>query len=278
MSLLILDSVEKTYKRGSPFTGKDTVHALRPLSLSVPENGWVGLIGRRGSGKSTLGRIALGVEKPDRGTVLYRKQNIATLKGNAYTTFRREVQTVFQNALASVNPRWQVKEILAEPLRNYVHLSRKDLKQRVISLLESVGLCANDYIKYPHQFSGGQLQRVCIARALASKPRLIVLDEAVSSLDMLVQSQIMELLEKIQKESGTVYLFISHDLRIVFRYCQRIHFLDNGTIIQTIDTRSHEHIPLHESFKKFIDSCGIGDTFPDEVVHDFILAQTTKRG
>jgi len=230
VSLLALENVSKTYVRGGWFGRREEVPALRNVSLAVREGESVGVIGRSGAGKSTLGRLVLGLEEPDSGTVSYRGKLFRSFSRQDWRQFRREVQVVFQNALGSVNPRWPVFDIIAEPIRNSRPISGSVLMARVAELLMMVGLEPNDKDKLPHQFSGGQLQRVCIARALSVKPRLIVLDEAVSSLDMLIQAQILELLRNLQRDTGLSYFFVSHDIRIVAGFCHEVAVVSQGSV------------------------------------------------
>lgn len=238
MNLLELDSVTKAYHRGGWFGRGERIEAISGVSLVVPEGGSIGLIGRSGAGKSTLGRMILGLERPDSGAVRYRGQDLQTFSKHDWRQFRHEVQVVFQNALGSVNPRWPVSDIIAEPLRNFELLTEAGLRKRIEELLETVGLEATDADKYPHQFSGGQLQRICIARALSLQPRLIILDEAVSSLDMIIQAQILKLLRDLRASTGVSYLFVSHDIRIVAGFCDTVAVLHQGRITSTVSDLS----------------------------------------
>ncbi|WP_028579637.1 ABC transporter ATP-binding protein [Desulfogranum japonicum] len=230
MKLLELTNVNKTYHRGGWFVQRDNVEALSDVSLTVEEQCSVGVIGRSGAGKSTLGRLILGLERPNGGNIRYRDKDMMDFSRSDWRRFRREVQVVFQNAQGSVNPRWQVFDIIAEPIRNNQRLSTGELEKKIDQLLQMVGLDPQDKRKYAHQFSGGQLQRVCIARALSIEPKLIVLDEAVSSLDMLIQAQILALLRELQRQTHVSYLFISHDIRIVAGFCDKVVVLDGGRV------------------------------------------------
>lgn len=238
MNLLELDKATKKYYRGGWFSRGEEVNALTDISLTVEEGTSVGVIGRSGAGKSTLGRLILGLERPNEGMVRYRGKDLRQFTRQDWRQFRREVQVVFQNALGSVNPRWQVRDSIAEPIRNSTRRSKSEVFSRVASLMNMVGLDPLDVDKYPHQFSGGQLQRICIARALAVQPRLIVLDEAVSSLDMIIQAQILKLLRNLQQETGVSYLFISHDIRIVSGFCDKVAIMDKGRITSKIEDLS----------------------------------------
>lgn len=230
MTLLQAQGLTKTYIRGGLFGRGEVVPVLRNVALTVAAGECVGLVGRSGSGKSTLGRILLGLERPDAGRVLLHGMDLHAARGRQAREVRRMVQVVFQDAAGSLNPRWTVGRSIAEPLQNFEHLQGAALDRRIHELLEQVGLAARDAGKLPHALSGGQQQRVCIARALAPRPVLLILDEAVSSLDMLVQARILDLLEALRRVHGTAYLFISHDLRLVRRFADRALLMDAGRL------------------------------------------------
>jgi len=235
MRLLTLERIRKSYRRGGVFRQRERVDALADVSLAMDERTCLGLVGPSGAGKSTLGRIALGLERPDIGTVRFMGCDLTNGDGKDFRAMRRHLQGVFQDCLQSINPRFKASEAIGEPLRNFERLSSRKLRLRIGELLEMVGLKEEDGRKYPHQFSGGELQRVCIARAVAPKPRLIVLDEAVSGLDVLVQAQVLDLLSWLQQELKMAFLFISHDLRVIRRLCDRVAVLHFGRIIETSD-------------------------------------------
>jgi nickel transport system ATP-binding protein len=230
MSVLSLRGVTKSYRQGGFFGGGRRREVLSGVDLDLSRGECLGLVGRSGCGKSTLGRVALGLERPDAGTVRYKGRDVADLAGQAWKDFRRNVQVVFQNYAGAVNPRMRAMDIVAEPLRNFGRESGSDLERRVGDLLEAVWLRPSDAAKRPHQFSGGQLQRVCIARAMALDPEVLVLDEAVSSLDMLSQARVTDLLEVLTRERGVSCLFISHDLRVVSRLCSRVAVMRHGRV------------------------------------------------
>lgn len=233
MSVLCIENVHKSYRQGGIFSTGKPVDVLRGVSIELERGECLGLVGRSGCGKSTLGRMALGVERPNQGVVRYKGRDIRTLDRAEFRVFRRNVQVVFQNFVGAVNPRMSAGEIVAEPLRNFEPLPAGKLASRVGELLEAVGLSASDAAKRPASFSGGQLQRVCIARAMALDPEVLVLDEAVSSLDMLVQAQVMDLLSSLSRERGVSCLFISHDLRVVARLCSRVAVMQAGRIVES---------------------------------------------
>ena len=232
--LLELENIYKSYQRGGWFGRGDKVAAVKGVSLTVPEGGRVGLIGRSGAGKSSLCRLLLGLEKADSGIMRYRGTDTRSFDKTDWRRFRGEVQVVFQNALGSVNPRWRAQDILLEPVLNFHRLSDRQQQQKTAELLHLVGLDATDADKYPRQFSGGQLQRICIARALALQPKLVILDEAVSSLDMVIQAEILTLLKRLQVETGVSYLFVSHDIRIVAGFCDSVAVMHQGAVTSQV--------------------------------------------
>ena len=232
MNLLELKGIHKSYRRGGLFGNKERFEVLKEINLNLKQRDCVGLLGRSGSGKSTLGRIVLNLEPPDSGKVFYQGRWVEKMTKQEYRDYRKNTQVVFQNSLGSTNPRLTAGQIVAEPIINFETLGDRQLRQRINELLERVGLSSADAEKYPHQFSGGELQRVCIARAIALQPKLIVLDEAVSSLDMLIQARILKLLLELQKELAMTYLFISHDIRVLLKVSNRIAVMDNGCLVE----------------------------------------------
>lgn len=232
MTLLEAQAVSKAYGIGGAFSRRRARTVLHDVDLAVEAGECVGLLGASGSGKSTLGRLLAGIEAPDDGTVRYRDQPIGGLTGEAYVTFRRNVQVVFQDSVGAVNPRHRIRRIIAEPLVNFDGLAGVALGDRVSALLENVGIDPAEADKLPGQMSGGQLQRVCIARALAPDPGLIILDEAVSNLDLTLQIAVLDLLAGLRHRTGTAFLFITHDLRLVRRFCDRVVVLEDGCIVE----------------------------------------------
>lgn len=231
MTLLSADGVSQRYARSS-FDGAPGGTVVRDVTLALAPGESVALVGASGAGKSTLGRLLLGLETPSSGCVRFRGENIAALRGERYRAYRRAVQIVFQDSMSAVNPRLEVARIIAEPLRHLSSLDKSARRQRVLELLEQVGLTAELAAKLPGQLSGGQLQRVCIARALAVGPELLVLDEAVSNLDLVMQIQILELLAALRQRLDMAMLFITHDLRLMRRLCERVVVMDEGRIVE----------------------------------------------
>jgi nickel transport system ATP-binding protein len=210
--------------------GRNQVRVLNGLDLKVEQGGCLGLLGASGCGKSTAGRLILGLETPDNGAVLYKGRDLRELKGGEKSEFRRNSQVVFQNSHGAVNPRFRAWKIIGEPIMNFEKISGSELRERAAMLLKKVGLSEADLEKLPHQFSGGELQRVCIARALALSPEFILLDEAVSALDMLNQSLVLDLVMELKRTTGTTFLFISHDMRVLLKVSDSIAVMDGGRV------------------------------------------------
>lgn len=210
--------------------------ALQSVSFGISRGECVGVVGASGSGKSTLGRVLLGLERPEAGEVMLAGTSIYAKSGLWRRRFGNggRVGAVFQDYSSSVNPLMCITDIVAEPLRLQSRLSQMAARERVGTLLHQVGLDDALGTRYPHQLSGGQMQRVCIARAIASEPELVVLDEAVSALDVAVQRQILDLLAELRQRLGLTYVFISHDLTAVTYLCQRVLFLHQGQIIEQV--------------------------------------------
>jgi len=237
MAIMELSKVTRRYRRGGRggwFRRGRAMVAVDEVSLTLEPGRCLGLIGRSGSGKSTLGRLVLGLEKPNSGAVLWKGRDVRALRGPDYLDFRRNVQVVFQNVQAAVNPRLPIWKVVAEPLENFDGLSGSAARKAAVALLRRVDLDEKDADRLPHQFSGGMLQRVCIARALAPRPACLVLDEAVSSLDMVVQAQIIDLLDEIRRETGAACLFISHDIRVIRRACDELAVMHLGRLVDRL--------------------------------------------
>jgi ABC-type glutathione transport system ATPase component len=214
------------------FGGRAGTVALDGISVKVRVGETLALVGESGSGKSTLGRILAGLDRPDRGHVLWGDRDISSMSGHERASFRRGVQIVFQDPYASLNPRMTVASMLAEVLTVHGLAEGHEVPRRVGMLLDRVGLDVDSAARYPHEFSGGQRQRIGIARALAVEPTIIIADEPVSALDVSVQAKILALLEELRSDLGLGYLFISHDLAVVRRVADRVAVMHRGRIIE----------------------------------------------
>ncbi|HEX3099318.1 MAG TPA: ABC transporter ATP-binding protein [Usitatibacter sp.] len=226
-------------------TRKGVVHAADEVSFHIAEGETLGLVGESGCGKSSTAKAVLKLVDPTSGEISWRGQRIESLSPAAMRPFRRELQAVFQDPYSSLNPRMRASDIVAEPIRNFESVGESEIQARVAALFERVGLRADQMVKYPYEFSGGQRQRLGIARALAPKPRLIVCDEPVSALDVSVQAQVINLLMDLQEEFSLSYLFVAHDLAVVEHISHRVAVMYLGRIVELADTESIFARPQH---------------------------------
>ena len=221
------------------------VHAADDVSFHIAEGETLGLVGESGCGKSSTAKAILKLVDATFGEIVWRGQRIDALSPGSMRPFRRELQAVFQDPYSSLNPRMRAADIVAEPIRNFEDTPRAEIRERVAALFERVGLRPDQMVKYPYEFSGGQRQRLGIARALAPKPRLIVCDEPVSALDVSVQAQVINLLMDLQDEFGLSYLFVAHDLAVVEHISHRVAVMYLGRIVELGDTESIFERPQH---------------------------------
>ena len=244
----------------SVFGKKKYLKAVNDVSFEVFENETFGLVGESGCGKSTLGRTLVKIYDPTEGKVWFKGKDISTLKGEDLKKFRKEAQMIFQDPYASLNARMTVGEIIKEPMDIHgLYSSNKEKEEKASELLEIVGLKPDHIRRYPHEFSGGQRQRISIARTLALDPSFIVCDEPISALDVSIQAQIINLLEKIQAERNISYLFIAHDLGAVKHISKRIGAMYLGSLVEVGDSNELYHNPLHPYTKALLSAIPIPD-------------------
>ncbi|NRS47175.1 ABC transporter ATP-binding protein [Brevibacillus sp. HB2.2] len=221
------------------------VKAVDDVSFGIRPGETFGLVGESGCGKSTLGRVVLNLQRATSGEVLFDGTNIHQVNRQENLKLRRDMQIIFQDPFGSLNPRFLVSDIIGEPLRVHLRASAKEMDERVVELMSLVGLDPSRRNRYPHEFSGGQRQRIGIARSIALSPRFIVADEAVSALDVSVQSQVLNLMMKLQKEMGLTYLFIAHGLNVVRHISDRVGVMYLGKMVEIARTDDLFAQPLH---------------------------------
>lgn len=231
-----------------------TMVAVDDVSFAIRRGETFGLVGESGSGKSTIGRIIARLVDPSAGSVRFQGDDWLKLSGSTLRQRRRDVQMVFQSPYASLDPRWRVRDLLAEPLKSYTDLKGAMLTRRAAELLDQVGLNPDWLERYPHQFSGGQRQRIAIARALASSPKLLIADEPVSALDVSSQAQVLRLLKRICDEQGLALLFISHDLSVIDDLCTRVGVLNRGKLEELGATDEVFSNPRTDYTRRLIDA------------------------
>ncbi|WP_066056373.1 ABC transporter ATP-binding protein [Robertmurraya korlensis] len=259
--LLKVDNLKKYFPITGGLFGKTVGHvkAVDDVSFYVRKGETLGLVGESGCGKSTTGRVLMRLLEATEGKVVFEDQELTSLNSNAMRKMRKEIQMVFQDPFASLNPRHTVEKILEEPLIVHGIGDKEERKRRVREMLEVVGLSSYHAKRYPHQFSGGQRQRIGIARALMTKPKLIIADEPVSALDVSIQSQVLNLLEDLQKEFGLTYIFIAHDLGVVKHISDRVGVMYLGRLVEITESEKLYENPLHPYTKALLDSIPIPD-------------------
>ena len=232
--ILSLKDLKVYYPIRSGFFNRvtDNVTAVDGVDLTIHEGETVGLVGESGSGKTTIGKTIVGLEQMTSGKLIYKGQDVSKKKIRNQLKYNKDVQMIFQDAFSSLNPRKNIYDIIAEPIRNFEKLDPNSENKRILELLDIVGLPKQTLSQYPFQFSGGQQQRIGIARAVATNPKLIVADEPVSALDLSVQAQVLNFMKLIQKDLGIAFLFISHDLGVVRHMTDNIAVMHNGRIVE----------------------------------------------
>lgn len=246
-ALLEIRGLRREYARPSLFGKGQYFPALKGIDLDVRAGEVLGLVGESGSGKSTLARLAMALDRPDGGSVKFEGEDLFSLSHARLRQRRRDFQMVFQDPFGSLDPRHRVGRIVAEPLHLVTpSLSKTEAHSRVAEMLAAVGLPQDAAARYPHEFSGGQRQRIALARALITRPKLVIADEPVSALDLSVQAQVLDLLLELRRAFSTAILFISHDLAVVESIADRVVVMRQGEIVETGETRAIFANPRHE--------------------------------
>jgi peptide/nickel transport system ATP-binding protein len=253
--LEVIDLV-KDYRLARPswFAAHATRRAVDGVSLAIQTGRSFGVVGESGSGKSTLARAVMALEKPTAGMVRLDGHSLFELSSRALRAARAEMQMIFQDPYGSLDPRQRVGRIVAEPLINLAHVTRVQRAARVLESLRAVGLIAADANKYPHEFSGGQRQRIAIARALVTRPKLVVADEPVSALDVSIQAQVLNLMSDLQREAGVTFFLISHDLAVVGHLCDDVAVMFRGRFVETGPAAALFKTPKHPYTRELIDA------------------------
>ncbi len=240
---------------GGLFAEKTWLKAVNGISFDIHEGEVLSLVGESGCGKSTVGRTLTHLEPSTSGKALFNGTDILPMTGAEFRPLRRDIQMIFQDPFASLNPRLTIEQTLAEPL--FIHglaASKTDARAQIAETMELVGMDPKVMARYPHEFSGGQRQRIGIARVMILKPKLVIADEAVSALDVSIQAQVLNLIKKLQRDSGVSMLFISHDLGVVRHISDRVAVMFQGQIVETGDKQQIFEAPAHEYTKKLLSS------------------------
>ena len=257
--IVSVKNVVKTFRASKGWGGKKLIHAVNNVSFDVYPGETFSLVGESGCGKSTTGRLVNRLLKPDSGEVWFDGRDITNLEEKELRILRKDIQMIFQDPYGSLNPRIKIQDLIGEPLLIHTNLSAGERLKKVYELMEIVGLNVLHGERYPHEFSGGQLQRVGIARALTVNPRLIIADEPVSALDVSIQAQVLNLMQNLRDEFNLTYLFISHDLSVVEMISNRIGVMYLGSIVEIASKSELYQNPLHPYTQALLSAVPIAD-------------------
>lgn len=254
MGLIEIKDLKVHYPIRGGFFNKvvDYVYAVDGVNFEIQPGTTYGLVGESGSGKSTIGKTIVGLEKATSGEVIFEGTDVTKKSMRKQIGYNKDVQMIFQDSMSSLNPKKRVLDIIAEPIRNFERVSDQEEKRKVQSLLDIVGMPADALYKYPHEFSGGQRQRLGVARAVATSPKLIIADEPVSALDLSVQAQVLNFMKRIQEEYNLSYLFISHDLGVVKHMCDNIAIMNKGRFVEIGTREDIYNNPQHIYTKRLL--------------------------
>lgn len=254
MGFLRLENAKVHYPIRGGFFNRvvDHVYAVDDITMDIEEGKTYGLIGESGSGKTTIGKVIVGLEKLTSGTMTYEGKVVNNASVRRAMNYNKNVQMIFQDVLSSLDPKKRIRDIIAEPIRNFEKLSPDQELEKIFELLDIVGMPEDSIYKYPFEFSGGQRQRIGVARSIACRPKLIVADEPVSALDLSVQAQVLNYMKKIQKQFGLTYIFISHDLGVVKHMCDYIYIMNNGRFVEAGTRKDIYDDPRHIYTKRLI--------------------------
>lgn len=261
MALLEVQNLKKYFpvRRGILSRTVAFVRAVDRVSFSINQGETLGLVGESGCGKTTVGRSILRLIEPTSGQVRFNGQDLLSLDRESLRQARASLQIIFQDPFSSLNPRMNVGQIIAEPIKNHLDISAAEIKERVADLMEKVGLHPEQMSRYPHEFSGGQRQRIGIARALALNPLLIICDEPVSALDVSIQAQVINLLAKLQEQMNLSYLFIAHDLSVVEHISNRVAVMYLGNIVEVANDQELYRNPIHPYTQALLSAVPVPD-------------------
>lgn len=256
-----IENLYKKYPVEKSLFGKarQFVYAVNGVQIKIEQGQTIGLVGESGCGKSTVGKMLVGLEKPDAGEIYFNSEPVSEIYRKNPMDYHRSVQIIFQNPYGALNPRQRIFQMFDEIYKVHFQLSAEERRQQIIRLMNSIGLGEDVLDRYPFEFSGGQRQRLCIARALAVKPEVVVCDEPVSALDVSVQSQILKLLKELQTASRLSYLFISHDLGVVYHMCDVVYVMYLGKIVEFGETESLFAQPRHPYTRALLSAIPVPD-------------------